>query len=452
MPVAVDPAKTEALHWGHKYLKAYGLSSHYWGANGCLHDFRDLCNENYYHHHVHPFLQHTDWLDGGERLEQAHKFDEQEELAFQEATKELHNKVMVEREDWNAEMKELHQEKQDKYRAYFLGLEAEKNKTEEVLNQWKSKRDAEVAKIDADYLEKVSNMTAGRDQYKEWYSQAEELDKERRAKFHKMISDMTTAGASTKDIKTAQLAFKRQESLFEEKLKKLSSSFGEDRERMGALKSRARKELSEFKEEQAKEHAREAGAEHRYQVEEAKERAAADHAAAQIMHERAEVGKVQKQAHSYGQDLRKEGHAEAQRQNSLEARIRLLKKQEKMHAEKMQARATAEVAASEKVHAGERTGTEQVAKAHVAKVAVGKKGGDSKKEASAHASQGASKAKSGKSVQDKVVKAKEPAAAEKPKASAPESPKAKEAARQAAFLKALSQQADAEFQSLPASV
>ena len=26
MPVAVDPAKTEALHWGHKYLKAYGLS------------------------------------------------------------------------------------------------------------------------------------------------------------------------------------------------------------------------------------------------------------------------------------------------------------------------------------------------------------------------------------------------------------------------------------------
>ena len=77
-----------------------------------MHDFRDLCNENYYHHHVHPFLWHTDWLDGGERLEQAHKFDEQEEIAFQQATKELHNKVLVERQDWNAEMKELHQEKQ----------------------------------------------------------------------------------------------------------------------------------------------------------------------------------------------------------------------------------------------------------------------------------------------------------------------------------------------------
>jgi len=77
---------------------------------------------------------------------------------------------------------------QDKYKAYFLQLEAEKNKTQEVLNQWKSKRDAEVAKIDADYLANVANMTAGSDQYKEWYSEAEEIDKERRKKFHQMVS------------------------------------------------------------------------------------------------------------------------------------------------------------------------------------------------------------------------------------------------------------------------
>jgi hypothetical protein len=76
---------------------------------------------------------------------------------------------------------------QDKYKAYFLQLEAEKNKTQEVLNQWKSKRDAEVANIDADYLAKVANMTAGRDQYKEWYSEAEEIDKERRKKFQQMV-------------------------------------------------------------------------------------------------------------------------------------------------------------------------------------------------------------------------------------------------------------------------
>lgn len=112
-PAAVDPGHTEQLHWGHKWLKSHHYNHpHYWGGAGCEHDFRDLCNENYYHHNVHPFLLHHKWLDGSERLEQAHKFDEEEETAFQEATKELHNKVLVEREDWNAEMKELHEEKQ----------------------------------------------------------------------------------------------------------------------------------------------------------------------------------------------------------------------------------------------------------------------------------------------------------------------------------------------------
>jgi hypothetical protein len=112
-PAATNPGKTEELHWGHKWLKKYGFNHpHHWGGAGCDHDFRDLCNEAYYHHHVHPFLLHHKWLDGSERLEEAHKFDEEEETAFQEATKELHNKVLVEREDWNAEMKELHEEKQ----------------------------------------------------------------------------------------------------------------------------------------------------------------------------------------------------------------------------------------------------------------------------------------------------------------------------------------------------
>ena len=33
---------------------------------------------------------------------------------------------------------------QDKYDAYFLQLESEKNQTQEVLSEWKAKRDAEV--------------------------------------------------------------------------------------------------------------------------------------------------------------------------------------------------------------------------------------------------------------------------------------------------------------------
>ena len=188
----------------------------------------------------------------------------------------------------------------------------------------------------------------------------------------------------------------------------------------------------QFKKEQAKEHAKEAGAEHFYQVEEAKERAAADHAAAEIMRKRQQVSAVQKQAHSYQADLAKEGNAEAQRQNSLEARIRMLRKQEKLHARKMQARASAEVAASERVHAGERASADEAAMAPVAKVAVGKKGGDDKGKASAYPSKDGSKDKSAKKfttpVQDNVDKAREPAAAQNPsKTWAREGQKAKEA-------------------------
>lgn len=76
---------------------------------------------------------------------------------------------------------------QDKYKAYFLRLEAEKNQTQEILSQWKEKRDAEVAKIDADYLENIGNVSTGRDQYKSWYEEALKLDEERQTKFKKMV-------------------------------------------------------------------------------------------------------------------------------------------------------------------------------------------------------------------------------------------------------------------------
>ena len=76
---------------------------------------------------------------------------------------------------------------QDKYKAYFLRLEAEKNQTQEILSQWKEKRDAEVASIDADYLEKVGNVSTGRNQYKTWYEEALKLDEERQEKYKKMV-------------------------------------------------------------------------------------------------------------------------------------------------------------------------------------------------------------------------------------------------------------------------
>lgn len=444
-PAAVDPGHTEQLHWGHKWLKSHHYNHpHYWGGAGCEHDFRDLCNENYYHHNVHPFLLHHKWLDGSERLEQAHKFDEEEETAFQEATKELHNKVLVEREDWNAEMKELHEEKQDKYKAYFLRLEAEKNQTSEILSQWKEKRDAEVAKIDADYLQNIGNVTTGRDQYKSWYDEALALDEERQAKFKTMIADMKAAGASDKDVKTATLAFKRQESLFQGKLKAVSSTFDEDHERKELLQMKAKQELAKFKALRKKEHSRQAEAEHKYEAEQAKERAEAQKTADDIMHERQEVASVQKQAHSYADDLQKVGSAEDKRQDSFEARIRLAKRKEQQHAAEMQKKAAAEVAADQAVHAGENPGEKKTVSAKHTKMEPEKQEEPEKDLA---------KAPLKKKQAAKVVFEKKQATAAREKKEVTAAAKDTVAAtRQAAFLKALSQQADAEFQSMPQSV
>ena len=56
---------------------------------------------------------------------------------------------------------------------------------------------------------------------------------------------MKAAGASMKDVKTASLAFKRQESLFQERLNKLRGSVSEDQQRMVILRQKAKKELQQ---------------------------------------------------------------------------------------------------------------------------------------------------------------------------------------------------------------
>ena len=289
-----------------------------------------------------------------------------------------------------------------------------------------------------------------------------------RSRISCQISDMKAAGSSEKDIKTATLAFKRQEALFQEKLKSVSSTFDEDHERKELLQMKAKQELAkvnlntissqgglhvdqltycltrrQFKVLRAKEHARQATAEHKYQAEQAKERAEAEKTADDIMHERQQVATVQKQAHSYEQDLKKEGTAEDKRQDSLEARIRLAKRKEALHSREMQEKAVAEVTADQAVHAGEKPDEKVVASSKA--VSEKKKGEPEVKVKDVTKKQqhtAAAEAAHGKKEEVKKVKKGKPAAGTGDVA----------ATRQAAFLKALSQQADAEFQSMPQSV
>ena len=452
-PAAVDPAPTEELHWGHKWLKNAGLLHETNWHPGCSHMFRDLCNERYYHHPVHPYLQHKSWLDTSTSLERAHEYDEQQEVAFQQATKELHNQVMVSREDWNQEMKELHQAQTDKYSAYFLHLQAEKNKTAEILSAWETKRDEELAKIDADYVEKVANVSTGREEYQKIYDDAEKADAERQATFKNMIEDMKEAGSSAKDIATATLAFRSQEAKFQQKLKSIRTSFDAAKVEKRELTKEAHEEVAKFKAQQKKEQLQAIESERRYQEEQANEKAAAEKTASSLLHERAEVNAVEKQAHSYSEDLKATADDETQRQNSLEKAIREAKDKEQMHAKKMQERALADEAKSEALRNGKGLKDE----GHDRDV---KEVSSFKNEYAKHLKAGrvaAVKYESGTEKTAAVVKKAKPADATATKVkqakTATQSKKdAQEASRQAAFLKALSQQADAEFHAEPAKV
>jgi hypothetical protein len=55
---------------------------------------------------------------------------------------------------------------------------------------------------------------------------------------------MKSAGATEKDINTAVLTFKRQESLFQTQLKGHSSAFSDEHERIHMLKAKAQRELA----------------------------------------------------------------------------------------------------------------------------------------------------------------------------------------------------------------
>jgi hypothetical protein len=194
--------------------------------------------------------------------------------------------------------------------------------------------------------------------------------------------------------------------------------------------------LQQFKALREKEHSRQAEAERKYEAEQAKERAEAQKTADDIMHERQEVATVQKQAHSYSDDLQKVKSAEDKRQDSFEARIRLAKRKEQLHAAQMQKKAAAEVAADQAVHAGEASVKAKAVSAMHTKMAPEKQTAPEKDPAETRLK--------GKKAVDKAAHGKEAATAAAKDTVA--------ASRQAAFLKALSKQADAEFQSMPQSV
>ena len=129
---------------------------------------------------------------------------------------------------------------------------------------------------------------------------------------------------------TATLAFRSQEAKFQQKLKSIRTSFNAAKVEKRELTKEAHEEVAKFKAQQKKEQLQAIESERRYQEEQAKEKAAAEKTASSLLHERAEVNAVEKQAHSYSEDLKATADDETQRQNSLEKAIREAKDREQV--------------------------------------------------------------------------------------------------------------------------
>ena len=90
-------AKGQELHWGKGYLARYHYDEEGGFHKGCSHMFASLCHNNVEREGVTPWFMHTDWLDYTSRLVKAHEGDEEKEMAFHSAVKQLHQKVLEDR-------------------------------------------------------------------------------------------------------------------------------------------------------------------------------------------------------------------------------------------------------------------------------------------------------------------------------------------------------------------
>jgi len=409
--LSASTARTQSLRWGKKWMSKHGWGDHLYHHWNCGHYFKSLCHWHTSHpaaYYDKPWYAHYHWLDYSDRLAQAHTADEEETIAFHEAVKELHEKVMEDRDDREKETSDLAAEQKDKYDAIKEQIKQEREQSAETIASQKEKRDRELEGVDASYLERIANVSGGYEEYQKLYDKALEDDKSRKELFHKMIGDMKKAGLSEQSIQDNKLAFLKQEKVFQSVLTQVKAQFHQAKNLKAKDAAEAKQALTEYEKEIARNSqkmAQETVAKEDEQNQlEQKVAAAADH-------HLANEGKSWEHSNGgthYARDLADVKKAEAKKQGGLEAEIADMKKKEKLHAEAMAKKAKAEQVAAQKAAAA----IKEFAKPTL--VARMGKNQESLAEVNEH------KLESAKS-------------------------------RQSAFFRALSHQADAEFQSMPST-
>ncbi|EKX42692.1 hypothetical protein GUITHDRAFT_111364 [Guillardia theta CCMP2712] len=181
------------LHWGHDYLKSeYGdnwdKQGGYW--DGCGHMFKSLC-----HGRNDMWWEKNGWSDANAKLQKAAQMDQDRQKMFREALKELHNKILEEREA-HKEAKVARQEYLN-FTKYNLKLKEKKKKF--LLNSEKKSLIDTLAKssaiINSGLVHKIANDTdMAYADYGEVEAQAAQEEMDEMAKWHNLLLNMKESG------------------------------------------------------------------------------------------------------------------------------------------------------------------------------------------------------------------------------------------------------------------
>ena len=200
------------------------------------------------------------------------------------------------------------------------------------------------AKVNAEYLERIANITTGWKEYEKILDEARAADLKRQTEFHEMVDHMRSAGASLKEISAAELEFKKQELSFQSQILKLKKEYSKGRSIYDQDVQEAKTALDMYRKETQSEKLKSQQMEKSHNEKELEVQEEVDKKfQAKSAAWRKDNGIVK-----YQKDLQTEGSSDADKVSKFEEKIQAMKQKELLHDAKRQQQAKDEVEKSEK--------------------------------------------------------------------------------------------------------
>ena len=204
--------------------------------------------------------------------------------------------------------------------------------------------EAAQAKVNAEYLTRIANISTGWKEYEDMLDQARSEDLKRRTEFHEMIDHMRSAGATLEQISSAELEFKKQELGFQSQILKLKQDYAQQRSIYDKDVQEAKVALDMYRAEEKDEALKTLQIERSQSEMEHRVQEAVD----KKFKAKADAWKKNNGIVNYQEDLRAAGSNEADKISQFERSIQVMKQKELLHKEQMDQRAKDEVEKAEK--------------------------------------------------------------------------------------------------------